>query len=173
MATSASFALNDTTPTLIFSGTGTVWFFAQGGCLIGPSGVTQSTGTAPPLGQPMQVINESIYGLASGTGNASVINVASVVSAPASATTPTVSTVAASVTSVSLLASNTARRSFVNFNDSTTATLRLGRGTAATSTSAIVIGPGQLYEAVQPCYTGAINGIWNSAIGNARIEEIT
>jgi len=120
----------------------------------------------------MQVTNESIYGLAAGLGNASVINVASVVAAAASATNPTVSTVAASLTSVQLLASNTARRSFVILNDSAFP-LRLGRGTAATATSAILILPNQVYEAIQPCFTGQINGIWTSATGNARIEEIT
>jgi len=172
MATSATFSVGDTTPVQIFSGTGTVWFSTQGACIIGPSGVTQSTGTNAPIGQPMQVINEAIYALALGAGNTAVISVASVVSAPASATAPTVSTVAASLTSVSLLASNTARRSFVILNDSAFP-LRLGRGTAATASSAILILPNQVYEAIQPCYTGAINGIWTSATGNARIEEIT
>jgi hypothetical protein len=74
--------------------------------------------------------------------------------------TSSVTSVAGSASSVSLLASTAGRFGACITNDST-AVLRVKLGTTASSTS---------YTAK---LTGAIDGIWESAAGNARITEIT
>jgi hypothetical protein len=87
-------------------------------------------------------------------------------------TTPTQSSVAASTSSVSLLAANTARRGATIYNDST-ADLYLKLGASASTTSfTIKLAAGDYYE-VPFGYTGAVTGIWSSATGNARITELT
>lgn len=92
---------------------------------------------------------------------------------PATATTPTVASVVANAASVQLYASNASARQRTTRNDSTTATLYLGEGVAATVVMPIAIAPGQTYEHVTPLFTGTVNGIWSSAVGNARTREAT
>ena len=88
--------------------------------------------------------------------------------------TSTVTSVAAVAASVSLLASNTARRGAMIFNDSASADLRVKLGTAASATSfTVLVPPSGYYELPYPAYTGAIDGIWDAAVGDARITEIT
>jgi hypothetical protein len=86
--------------------------------------------------------------------------------------TSTLSNVASSASSVSLLAANTARLGISIFNDST-ASLFVKFGTTASSSSFTVkMGPGDYYE--DPFnWTGAVDGIWSAANGNARITEMT
>lgn len=87
--------------------------------------------------------------------------------------TATLSNVNGSASSVSLLASNSARRAATFFNDST-ATLYLKFGATASTTSYTVQIPTLgYYEVPQPAYTGAIDGIWSAANGAVRISEIT
>lgn len=81
--------------------------------------------------------------------------------------------VASSATSVTLQASNTARKGLTIFNDSTQV-LYVKFGTTASSTSYNVqIAAGGYYEAAAPCYTGRVDGIWASANGNAYVAELT
>ena len=91
-------------------------------------------------------------------------------SRPANAT---LTTVAGSVISVSLLASNAARRQVFIHNDGN-ADLRVAFAATATATAYTAIIPknGQ-WESVLDSYTGAITGIWTSATGSARITEVT
>lgn len=92
------------------------------------------------------------------------------------ATTPTQTSVAGSASSVSLLAANNARKGAVITNDSS-AVLYIKLGTTASTTSYTVTlagsasAPFSSYE-VPFGYVGAIDGIWASATGNARITEI-
>jgi len=90
------------------------------------------------------------------------------------ASTATRSSVAASATNVTILASNTNRLGATIWNDSTTETLYLALGTTAASSSNFTaqLFPTGYYE-VPYGYTGQINGIWTSAVGNARITELT
>lgn len=82
-------------------------------------------------------------------------------------------TVAASATNVTLLATNSGRRGATIWNDSTTATLYVKLGTTASNTSyAAQLFPTGYYE-VPYSYTGEIDGIWTAAVGNARITELT
>jgi len=89
-------------------------------------------------------------------------------------TTGTNSSVAASTSSVTVLASNAARRGASVYNDSTS-NLYLSLSAAASATSfAVFMLPGAYFELPNTrCYTGIITGIWVSATGNARVSEIT
>lgn len=84
------------------------------------------------------------------------------------------SNVAASVSSVTLLAANDARRGAVVVNDST-ATLYLKLGSAASTTSySYRLDPGGQWEMPSSwTYTGLIAGIWSAASGDARVTELT
>lgn len=93
------------------------------------------------------------------------------------AATGTLSNVAASATSVTVLAANSARIGATVTNDSS-ALLYLKFGATASTTSYTVVlagaaaAPFSYYE-VPAGYTGIIDGIWASATGNARVTEIT
>lgn len=88
------------------------------------------------------------------------------------AATPAQSSVAGSVTSVSILAANTGRLGATVFNDSTSA-LYLKLGATASATSYTVKMFQNDYFETPFGYTGAIDGIWDVATGNARITEVT
>lgn len=88
------------------------------------------------------------------------------------APTAAVTSVAGSASSVSLLASNNARVGATIFNDSTALLyIKLG-ATASTSSFTVKLQQDEYYE-VPYGYTAAIDGIWASATGNARITELT
>ena len=94
--------------------------------------------------------------------------------APVSITTATLSNVASSATSVTVLAANAARLGAVIFNDST-AVLRLKFGATASATSFTQkLNPGDTYtiDSLQ-LYKGVLDGIWESANGFARVTELT
>lgn len=82
--------------------------------------------------------------------------------------------VASSATNVTLLASNTARRGFTIWNDSTQILfVKMGATASATSYHFQMIA-GAYYESPAGfLYTGIIDGIWASANGNARVGEFT
>lgn len=84
-----------------------------------------------------------------------------------------ITSVAASASSVSLLAANTGRKMMMVFNDSASAILYLKFGTTASPTSYTVqIPAGGYYEMpTAAIYRGAIDGIWSAAVGDARITE--
>ncbi len=87
--------------------------------------------------------------------------------------TATLTNVSSSATTVSLLASNTSRKGAIIFNDST-AVLYLKFGTTASLTSYTVQIPSNGYfELPLPVFMGAMDGIWASANGAARITELT
>lgn len=82
--------------------------------------------------------------------------------------------VAGSASSVTLLAANANRKQAFFFNDSS-ANLYLGYTASAVSVTSysVKIPGGGYYEVPWPVYTGQVNGIWDAAIGNARITELT
>lgn len=110
-----------------------------------------------------------------GSGNfkaALVESTATVTTKETRAGTPSQSSVAGSASSVSLLASNANRLGATIYNDSTSNLyVRLG-STASTSNFTVKLAQDDYYE-VPFGYTGAIDGIWDSATGNARITELT
>lgn len=84
----------------------------------------------------------------------------------------TVTSISSSASSVQILASNGSRIMAIFFNDSS-ATLFLKFGSTASSTSFTVkILAGGYFECPFPCYTGRIDGIWESANGSVRITEM-
>ncbi len=94
-----------------------------------------------------------------------------VVSSP-SPGTGTLANVSASVTSVTLIALNAARRGATIWNDSTDI-LYVKFGSAATATSCTVKLVGDAFYEVPFGYTGIITGIWASATGAARVTELS
>jgi hypothetical protein len=83
-----------------------------------------------------------------------------------------VTSVGDSASSVTLLASNSARKGFKIFNDSTAILYVKYGATASTSSFTVRLTPYGIHEGVG--YTGRIDGIWASdAGGNARITELT
>lgn len=91
------------------------------------------------------------------------------------ASTSALTSVPASVSSTTLLAANVNRKQASIFNDST-ATLFLGLTASAVSTANYTtqVPPNSLYELIyNPLWVGQINGLWSSAVGNARVTELT
>jgi hypothetical protein len=88
--------------------------------------------------------------------------------------TGTITSVAAAVTSTTILASNVLRKGASVFNDST-ANLYLGLTASAVSLTAytVKVPAGALFEVNWPVYTGQMTGIWDAAVGNARVTELT
>jgi hypothetical protein len=87
--------------------------------------------------------------------------------------TATLANVSASITSVTLQASNVARRGLCVYNDSTSV-MYLKFGSAASATSyTLQMGPGGYYELPLPVYSGIVTGVWVSAVGTARVTELT
>lgn len=98
----------------------------------------------------------------------------------AAITSSTVTQVASSLSSVTLLAANSSRRAFSVYNDSTgTLFVKCGGSGAASLTSFTVAlgpkgtfpgGPGGFYESLMN-FTALIQGIWDAANGNAYVTE--
>lgn len=89
---------------------------------------------------------------------------------PVVSSTVTPATVAASTSSIQLLASNANRKTASIVNNST-ATLYIELGeTASSSAYTVALNNGDLYE-LPIAYTGVISGIWSAANGNALIRE--
>lgn len=83
-----------------------------------------------------------------------------------------VTSVASAATSTVLLASNGKRRGATIYNESTSILYVALAATASITAYTIQVpANGGYYELPQPCYSGAISGIWASANGNARITE--
>lgn len=91
---------------------------------------------------------------------------------PATCSKATLSTVASSASSVTILAANAKRRGASIVNASTAILyLDLSGGTATATTGHSVQLPTLAYFEVPAGYTGAITGIWASANGSANITE--
>jgi hypothetical protein len=88
------------------------------------------------------------------------------------ANTSTLANVAASASSVTLLASNANRLGAMIYNDST-AVLYVKFGTTASATSHTMQLQRYDYYEVPAGYTGRIDGIWTAATGNARVTEVS
>jgi hypothetical protein len=105
-------------------------------------------------------------------GTMPLSNPASVTVQQPTSSAATSSSVAASISSVTLLASNANRKGATIWNDST-ATLYVDLdGTASATDFTAQLSPGGYYE-LPFGYTGAISGIWSAANGNARVRELT
>lgn len=110
----------------------------------------------------------SLPAIPAGNNNIGDVDVAST---PKSGTA-TLSNVASSATSVTLLSSNASRLGATIVNDSTQ-NLFVKFGTTASSTSYTVLMIPNAYYEIPFAYTGRVDGIWASANGNARVTELT
>jgi hypothetical protein len=88
-------------------------------------------------------------------------------------TTAALTSVAGSVSSVTLLAANTPRQAAVIVNDSTAFLYVKFGSSASTSSYTYRLFPYATLEFPQPVYNGIVTGIWSSATGNARMTEMT
>jgi len=102
------------------------------------------------------------------------VNVANAISTsiPAAASSA-VTSVASSAASVSLLASNAGRKAFTIYNDSSKKVYVKFGATASATSFTVIIQPDGFYESGSVTYTGAIDAIWSSAAGFARITELS
>jgi hypothetical protein len=87
-------------------------------------------------------------------------------------TTSAVTSVAGAASDTVLLAVNANRLGATIYNDSS-ANLYMKLGTGASTTSFTVRMAAQSYYELPAGYTGAVNGRWGSATGDARITELT
>lgn len=85
--------------------------------------------------------------------------------------TANLSNVAASATSVSILAANPNRTGLILCNDSSSAMYLKYGTTASTSSFTYKIPANSNFEMAFPIFRGAIDAIWDSATGNARVTE--
>lgn len=89
------------------------------------------------------------------------------------ATTATLSNVAGSTSSTTLLAANAARKRVFVYNDSSSAMYLACATTASTSSYSIKIPANTLYEmSANPIYPGALAAVWDTATGTARVTEV-
>lgn len=86
--------------------------------------------------------------------------------------TGTLTSVANSITSVTVLASNAARKGFIVYNDSLVVLYIAFSASATTSAFSAKLQPGSAYNS-DTLYTGVISGIAAAASGSARVTEFT
>lgn len=116
-----------------------------------------------------------------GTASSDVITVQGIAGAtkipvspdlPTLATSATQASVSAATSSTTVLASNSSRRGFELFNDSTaTLYVLFTSGTASTTTYNVQVGPGGYYS--NQLYSGIVKGIWSAANGAVRVTEFS
>lgn len=95
-------------------------------------------------------------------------------SAPPTSSTATITSAAGSASSVVLSASNTNRKGWYVFNDSTAILYLAFAATSAINAYTVQIPANSFYEMPpEPVYTGTLSGIWSAANGNARITELS
>ena len=87
-------------------------------------------------------------------------------------TSATLANVSASASNVTLLSSNAARKGAMIANDSASAVYVKFGATASTTSFTVKIAPYGYYEFPAPCYTGIVDGIWDTATGSARTTEV-
>lgn len=91
-----------------------------------------------------------------------------------SANAATLSNVAASASSVTLKAANSARNGLIVFNDADVALYLKYGATASASSFTVKIAAGGYWEMPEPIYAGVVDGIWaSSPTGSARVTELT
>lgn len=145
--------------------------FGVVGVTFGAVGNTGAIGITGPVGVTFGAVGATFgsVGVTFGTAVVTVLPVA----------TPTLSNVAASASSVTILSANASRRQVVLVNDSS-AICYVKFGTTASTTSYSVQMPAiannqasHLFIDEDPVYTGRIDAIWASATGAMRVTEIT
>ncbi len=101
-------------------------------------------------------------------GSATDVSAAAPLPTVQQADTPSVTSVSASATAVTLLAAAAGRRGGIVYNDSSAVLYLKFGATASTTSYTVQLAAGAYYEFPQPLYTGRVDGIWASANGAAR-----
>lgn len=86
--------------------------------------------------------------------------------------TGTLTSVSNAITSTTVLASNSSRKGFIVYNDSTVVLYIAFASTASTTAFSAKLQPGSEYNS-DTLYTGIITGIASAASGSARVTEFT
>jgi hypothetical protein len=89
-----------------------------------------------------------------------------------SASTAVITSVASSITSVTLLAANPSRKGFILYNNSTK-TANVAFAATASLISFTLIMPAMSYFEGQTLYTGAVSAIWATANGAMLVTDLT
>jgi len=134
------------------------------------------------LGTPMQGVYESSPSTLS-SGQVGTVGITtdrklkvsgSFTAGAITASTPTLTNVSASATSVQLLAANASRLGATIFNDSTSVLYVKFGATASATSYTVQLQAYAYYELpTTAIYTGEIDGIWVTATGAARVTELT
>jgi hypothetical protein len=142
-----------------------------GGNLVSFGSESQALSTFASLTPSATLSGSNAWAIAAATFKSIMVPVEATTK-EASCSSATLSSVASSASSVALLASNSARRGMLVFNDSTAVLFLAYAATATTSAYTVQITPNGYWEMPKPIYPGAISGIWASANGNLRITEL-
>lgn len=87
--------------------------------------------------------------------------------------TATLTSVASSAVSVTILAANAARRHAYIVNDGNKTLFLAFAATASLTAYTVAVSSRGTFELPKDGYTGIITGIWDSANGSARVTEVT
>jgi hypothetical protein len=91
-----------------------------------------------------------------------------------SASTGTITAVAAAVASFSILAANANRKGFIILNEGTSTVRIAFAATASTASTTLILAANQSYFSTQlPVYRGVISGISNNTNSTLRVTELT
>ena len=87
--------------------------------------------------------------------------------------TGTLTQVPGSLTSVTIVAANAARRQVLVVNDANAELFLAFGATATTAAFSVLVPRNTQWASVLDSYTGEISGIWPVAVGNAVVTEVT
>lgn len=141
------------------------------------SEITQLTAIASSVAGPTPAGTNAIGSVtvtasALPTGAATSANQAAQIALLSPSTSALTALTLVATTSTSVLASNSARKSFFLFNNSTTSTVFVAEaGTASAASWSYKILPQQFYESPSQCYTGAISYFATIASGTLQVTE--
>ncbi len=91
----------------------------------------------------------------------------------ATSATATLTQIASSATTVSLLVLNTLRKGYSAYNDSTQIAYIAHAATASTTAYTVQVPSQGFYEQLNTAYTGPVSALWASANGSMRLTEYT
>lgn len=167
-------AVTSAAPTYTTGTTAPLSLTTNGSLRVGLTVASIEIGTVDQ-GAPNTVANAWPVKITDGTDTASVnadgsLNVANVTSVIA--TSATLSNITSSTSSQTVLASNSSRKGFLLFNDSTQNCFVAFAATATTSAFTMLLIPGMTYQNEAIIYTGVMSAIWSSANGFLRVTEL-
>lgn len=146
--------------------------------IVGQAGVQGGAGAVTANTQRVTLTDENLTALeligVKGTDGSTISSITNPLpTVERISTTATLTNVSASASSVQLLAANANRVGLIIFNDSTSSLYMKFGTTASTTNFTLKVFQGSSYEMTLPIFTGRIDGVWDVAVGSARITELT